>query len=171
VSSDPAPVGQSQALALRSTEQQPKLWEDVKLQKLWLATQRREWKSLAIMPASKSVETLPIAETLAQIAWCYRGQPSCVFDFRDLSLRLAEYQIREANAQADAGARVLIALRSASENPTALLVAREMDAVVLCIALGETEFKAAESTIAEIGRSRVLGTILVHGKASKKAPR
>jgi hypothetical protein len=167
VSSDPSFVAPSQALALRP--EQPKPWEDVKLQKLWLATERRQWRSLAIMAASKSVETLGIAETLAQIAWCYRGQPSCVFDLRDLSLRLADYQIQEANAQADAGARVLIALRSAAENPTALLVAREMDAVVLCIALGETELRAAERTIEEIGRSRVLGTILVRGSTAKTA--
>lgn len=165
MSSDPAP-GPSQALALPL--EQPKLWEDLKLQKLWLATQRREWRSLAILPTSKSVETLAIAETFAQIAWCYRGQPSCVFDLRDLSLRLAEYQIREAHVQADSGARVLIALRSPAENPTALLVAREMDAVVLCIALGQTLLKTAETAINEVGRSRVLGTILVRGKAGRK---
>jgi hypothetical protein len=170
VSSEPSPgPGPSQALAFPL--EQPKVWEDVKLQKLWLATQKREWRSLAILPTSKSIETLPIAETLAQIAWCYRGQPSCVFDLRDLSLRLAEYQIREANAQADSGARVLIALRSPSENPTALLVAREMDAVVLCIALGETELKTAESAIAEVGRPRVLGSILVRGKGTGKGPK
>ena len=165
MSSDPAPVPevvQSDALALRP--EAPKVWEDVRLQRLWLATQRREWQSLAILPASKSVETLPIAETLAQIAWCYRGQPACVFDLRDLSLRLAEYQIREIRSQAEAGARVLVALRSLAENPTALLVAKETDAVVLCIALGETEIKAAERVIADIGRSRVLGTILVRAR-------
>jgi hypothetical protein len=167
VSSDPGVpvVATSQALALRP--EQPKLWEDVRLQKLWLATQRRQWQSLAILAGSKSVETLPIAEMLAQIAWCYRGQPACVFDLRDLSLRLAEYQTREIHAQADAGARVLVALRSLAENPTALLVAKEADAVILCIALGETEIKSAESTIAEVGRSRVLGTILVRGRGER----
>jgi hypothetical protein len=171
VSSDPAVpavpvVAPSQALAL--PPEQPKYWEDVRLQKLWLATQRRDWRSLAVMAASKNVETLPIAEMLAQIAWCYRGQPSCVFDLRDLSLRLAEYQVREAQAQVEAGARVLVALRSIAENPTALLIAREMDAVVLCIQLGKTELKAAAQAIAEIGRDRVLGTILVRGASNKK---
>ncbi len=165
MSSDPAipVVAPSQALALPA--EQPKYWEDVRLQKLWLATQRRDWRSLAVVAASEAVETLPIAEMLAQIAWCYRGQPSCVFDLRDLSLRLAEYQVREAHAQVEAGTRVLVALRSMAENPTACVVAREMDAAVLCIRLGETRFKAAEQAIDEIGRDRVLGSILVRGTA------
>lgn len=169
--SDPAPpppaIGPSQALALPS--EQPRYWEDVKLQKLWLATQRRTWRSLAVMAASKSVDTLPIAEMLAQIAWCYRGQPSCVFDLRDVSLRLAEYQVREAHAQVESGTRVLVALRSIGENPTAALIAREVDAVVLCVQLGKTELKAAENAIDEIGRDRVIGSIVVrNGKPAKK---
>jgi hypothetical protein len=147
--------------------EQPRYWEDVRLQKLWLATQRRAWQSMAVVAASSSVQTLPIAEMLAQIAWCYRGQPSCVFDLRDVSLRLAEYQVREAQAQADSGVRVLVALRSVAENPTTLLIAREMDAVVLCIELGTTEFKAAEHALSEIGRERVLGTILVRPSSKK----
>jgi hypothetical protein len=143
-------------------------WDDAKLQKLWLATQRREWRSLAVLAASKGVDTLPIAETLAHIAWAYRGQPSCVFDLRDLSLRLADYQMREVVAQADAGARVLISLRSTAENPTAIPLARHADAVVLCIALGETRLKLAEDAIAEVGRDRILGSILVRPKDPKR---
>ena len=167
MSVDPLTQVPPDALALRPNDK-PNAWDDVRMQKLWLATQRREWQSVAIVPASQSVETLPIAETLAQIAWCYNGQPSCVFDLRDLSLRLAEYQIREAHAQAQSGARVLVALRSLAENPTALLVARQTDAVILCIAMGETELKVADKAIAEIGRDRVLGTILVRATHKKQ---
>ena len=71
----------------------PNVWEDARLQTLWLATQRREWRSLAVIGADAGVETLRISEMLAQIAWAYRGQPSAVFDFRDLGLRLADYQM------------------------------------------------------------------------------
>jgi hypothetical protein len=145
----------------------PPVWEDVRLQKLWLATQRREWRSLAVLAASKGVETLPIAELLAHVAWAYRGQPSCVFDLRDLGLRLADYQMREVQAQVEAGASVLIALRSTSENPTAVPIARQADAVVLCIGMGETRFKSAERTIAEVGRDRVLGSIIVRAPAPR----
>jgi hypothetical protein len=159
VSYDAVPeVAQSQALTFRRP--QPRPWEDVRLQRLWMATQRRDWQSLAIMAASQSVRTLPIAEVLAQIAWCYRGQPVCVFDLRDLSLRLAEYQVREMQLAVQSGARAVVALRSLAENPVGLLVAREADAVVLCIALGDSETKTLERTIEDIGRDRVLGAIL-----------
>jgi hypothetical protein len=151
------------ALAARSPMQH--VWDDVPLQKLWLATQRREWRSLAVLAASSGVDTLPIAELLAQAAWAYRGQPSCVFDLRDLGLRLAGHQMHEVRAQMDAGASALIALRSTSENPTAVPVARQADAIILAIGIGKTRFKSAERTIAEVGRERVIGSIVVrpHG--------
>jgi hypothetical protein len=143
-------------------------WEDARLQKLWLATQRREWRSLAVAGAGEGVETLKVSEMLAQIAWAYRGQPSCVFDLRDLSLRLADYQMREVQTQVEAGVRALLALRSTSENPTAIPLARLADAVVLCIDLAKTRFDAAERTMAEIGRDRVIGAILVRGHERRK---
>ena len=155
------------ALAPRS-QSRPHVWDDVPLQKLWLATQRREWRSLAVLAASSGVDTLPIAELLAHAAWAYRGQPSCVFDLRDLGLRLAAYQMREVKAQIEAGASVLIALRSTSENPTAVAVARQADAVVLCIGMGETRFRSAERTIADVGRNHVLGSIVVRRHARTK---
>jgi hypothetical protein len=139
----------------------PNVLDDVRLQRLWLAAQRKEWRSLAVLGASKSVETLPIAEMLAQLAWRYHGQPSAVCDLRDLSMRLIDYQIREVHAQVDAGTRVLLALRSIFENPTATPVARRADAVIVCVGLGKTAFKEAEQTIAAVGRERVLGSILV----------
>jgi hypothetical protein len=165
VSSD-APA-RSTSLALHS-QGTPQVWEDVRLQKLWLAMQRREWRSLAVLAASSGVETLQIAELLARVAWAYRGQPSCVFDLRDLGLRLADYQMREVRAQVEAGASVIVALRSTSENPTAVPVARQADAVVLCIGMGQTRLKSAERTIAEVGRDRVLGSIIVRAPARQK---
>jgi hypothetical protein len=146
----------------------PNVWEDARLQTLWLATQRREWRSLAVIAADAGVETLKISEMLAQIAWAYRGQPSCVFDFRDLSLRLADYQMREVREQVEVGVRAILALRSTSENPTAIPLARLADAVVICIDLATTRFEAAERTIAEIGRGRMIGAILVRGGEGRR---
>ena len=39
---------------------------------------------LSVLGASDGVDTIQIAEILAQLAWRYRGQPSSVCDFRDL---------------------------------------------------------------------------------------
>jgi len=147
-------------------------WDGMRWQKLWLATQRRDWQSLAVLAGGDGVETMEIAELLARVAWAYRGRPSCVFDLRDLSLRLADYQLREVEAQVAAGNRVFIALRAASENPTAIPIARKADAVVLCVRLGQTQFKSVERTIAEVGRDRILGSIVVRDpKAPVRGPK
>ena len=155
MSSDPAPA--STALALRG----PETKDDIQLQRLWLAARRRDWRSLSVIAVSRSADTLHVAELLANLAWSYRGQPSCVMDLRDLSLRLVDYHQREVRSLADRGNAVVVALRSIHENPTAAAVARSTDATILCVDLGRAELKAAEQTIAEVGRERVLGAIIV----------
>jgi hypothetical protein len=160
------------ALLAQAPPDTPSAWDDVRLQRLWLATARRDWRSLAVVGTDASTDTLPLAGLLAQLVWRYRGQPSMVCDLRDLTMRLVDYQVREMHTQADPGARVLIALRSIFENPTALLVAREADAVLLCIGLGTTAFRQAEQTIKEIGRDRIVGSVILgaNGK-SRRSPR
>lgn len=148
----------------------PSAWDDVRLQRLWLSAERRGWRSLAILSASPSTDTLPIAALFAQLSWRYRGQPSVVCDLRDLSMRLIDYHIREVREQAETGARVVIALRSIFENPTSAPVAREADAVVVCLSLGTTTFRAAERTIKEVGRERILGSILLGANRQNGAP-
>jgi hypothetical protein len=137
------------------------LTDDPKTQQLWIALQRRPWRSLAVVSASKGVGTLKVANDLAKIAWWYSGQPTCVFDMRDLSLRLLEHQLREMGAQLKGGERVFIALRSSAENPTAVPLARAADAAVLCVQLGTTDFRSAERTLDAVGRTKFIGTILV----------
>ena len=119
----------STALVRRAPEV-PALGDDVRLQLLWLGLQQRSWRSLAVIAASEGIETLTVADTLAKIAWAYTGQPTCVFDMRDLNLRLLEHQIRDMAAQLQGGERVFVALRSISENPTAVPLAMAADAVV-----------------------------------------
>lgn len=162
VKADRAP---STALATRSPAP-ANIWDDIRLQKLWLGVERREWRSLAVIGADQGVETVQLAELLAQLAWRYRGQPSSVCDLRDLSMRLVDYQVREMHAQIDGGTRLVISLRSIFENPTASLIAQQADAVVICLSLGATTFKAAEETIAAVGRDHVMGSIVMRPKAT-----
>jgi hypothetical protein len=154
------PGGPSTALATRPTGVAA-AFDDVKMQKLWLAMQRHNWRSLAVIAGSKGLSTLELASTLAKIAWWYRGQPACVVDFRDLSLRLVEYQLREVAAQMNQGQKVIVALRSIVENPATILVANAVDAAVLCVRLGETQISAAEQTVNEIGREKFIGSIVL----------
>jgi hypothetical protein len=167
VKADSAPP--STALILRRLEA-ANPWDDVRLQRLWLGIERREWRSLAVLGASSSVETIHLAELIAQLAWRYRGQPSGVCDLRDLSMRLIDYQVQEMRDQVDGGMRLVVSLRSIFENPTATPIARQTDAVLICVALGETDFKAAEETINAVGRERVIGSIILRPRPGKPAP-
>jgi hypothetical protein len=143
-------------------------WDDLRLQKLWIGAERNGWRLLAVMGASEHVNTLVVAELFAQLAWRYRGEPSLVRDLRDLSMRLVDYQVNEMKDLIAAGNRLVIALRSISENPTSALMARQADGVALCIALGETDFRRAEQTIAAVGRERVVGAVVFRRSAKKK---
>ena len=156
--------------ALAQLAPDPNLGDDVRLQKLWLATQRRDWRSLAVLATSPSIDTMELAELLAKLAWWYRGQPSCIFDFRDLTMRLVEYHQRDVRAQVETGVCVFIALRSTVENPSAIPMARSADAVVLGVELGKSDMRLAERTIAEVGRDRVLGAIVVRPHGAKRPP-
>jgi hypothetical protein len=146
-------------------------WDDVRLQKLWLGLEERgEWRSLSVLSASEFIDTIRIAELLVQLAWRYRGQPAGLCDLRDMSMRLVDYQVQEMRAQIDEGRRLVVALRSIFENPTATLVAKQTDAILLCIALGETHLKAAEQTIAAVGRDRVLGSLVLRPRSVARHP-
>jgi hypothetical protein len=165
VKSDPGP---STALATVAPRDVVSVWDDVRLQKLWLGVDTRDWRSLAVLGGSRALETLEVAGLIAQLAWRYRGQPSSVFDLRDLSMRLLDYEMQEMRAQIDGGMRLVVPLRSIFENPTAGPIAKQTDAVLLCLALGETNFKSAEETLAAIGRERVIGTIVLRPRSKQK---
>jgi len=151
----------SSTLAVRA-DAPSNLADDLQYQRLWIATQQRPWRSLALLAGSAGVATLEIAELLAKIA--------SVFDLRDLSVRLVEHQLRELEQQLAAGDRVFVALRSTLENPSAVRVARSCDAVALLVALGSTDVKSAESTIDAVGRERFLGSILLPSAAGAPRP-
>ena len=139
----------------------PDALDDLAMQKLWLATQRRPWRSLAIIAGSKGLSTIEVANLFAKIAWWYRGTPTCVVDLRDTGLRLVEHQLREVASQMQDGQRVIVALRSIFENPTTIEVASVTDAAILCVHLGETKMAAAERTVAEIGRDKFIGSVIL----------
>jgi hypothetical protein len=161
-------VPQTSAALVRRAPDVPAFGDDVRLQLLWLAMQQRVWRSLAVMAASEGIDTLTTADTLAKIAWAYTGQPTCVLDMRDLSLRLLEHQIRDMAAQLQGGERVFVALRSMNENPTAVPLAMAADAVVLCVELGRTDIKGARRTLTTIGREKFLGTLIVPPGGAKE---
>jgi hypothetical protein len=146
--------------------------EDARLQKLWIAADRRKWRSLAIVPATRDLPSLDVANALAEIAWLYSGEPTVVVDLRDTGLRMVDYGLKQVEGHTKGGERVLVALSAVGQNPASIPLAAAADLVVLLVRLGETSFAAAERTIEEIGRVKFLGTLLVaKSKGGKAAPK
>ncbi len=155
------PGGAAQDALVHSASGAPYALDEIGLQNLWLALQRRRWRTLALVGIGSSVDTPYVGDLLARLSWRYSGQPSQVFDLRDVGMRLVEYQLRDVAARAEAGARVFMTIRSTSENPTSIGLGRFADAVVLVVGLGDSDLTIAERTIAEIGKDRVLGAVVL----------
>ena len=134
---------------------------DVEWQKLWLATQRRVWRSLAIIPAGKEVQTLRVAEALAVLAWHHLGKTIKVFDATRLALSDLESRLSDMSSRVARGESVIVAFGPILESPASLTLARATDAALLCIILGESQIKAAEASVSEIGEARFIGSVIV----------
>lgn len=130
-------------------------------QRLWLATQRRTWHTLAVIPAGGGVATPRIARALAAVGSCHLGARIKLVDAT--TIRLAELGacLRGLADPKERPARVILALGSVLENPPGLAVAQAADAAVLCVMLGESTLAEAERTIEEVGRARFVGSLIL----------
>jgi hypothetical protein len=135
--------------------------EDSAWQKIWLAAQRTNWRSLAIVSGGDGRSTVGVAQMLVHVGWQHRGLPMGLADLRNVPLSHIEAAISQVNAHVENGDRVIIALGSIFENPTTAALAQAADRALLCITLGVTSIASAEQTIAEIGRDRFLGTVIL----------
>jgi hypothetical protein len=142
--------------------------DDVEWQKLWLAMQRRSWRSLAVIPAGKEVQTLRVAEALAVLAWHHLGKTIKVFDATQLSLSELESRLSDMSARVGRGESVIVAFGPIVDSPTSLTLARATDAALMCIVLGESRIKSAQAAIAEIGEARFLGSVILDHEGKLK---
>jgi hypothetical protein len=124
----------------------------------WLAIEAMTWRSLALIPTYEG-SSLDAVHGLAAVAWEQRGPSVIVADIRTISLSALASVREEIRKRTAKGERLLIASRSLGEDPIAATIAREADAVVLCIAMGKTKRKSVAEIIEEIGKDRILGTI------------
>jgi hypothetical protein len=125
-------------------------------EKIWLATQRRPWRSLAVIPVGPGAFTPRVASALAEVGSRHLGLPVRVTDATGLTLSRLEAFLVELRAR-----RGIVALGPVLESPASLALARAADAVVLCLVLGESSVSSAQQTIEEVGRDRFLGSVLL----------
>ena len=130
-------------------------------QRLWLATQRRPWASLAVIPAGRGGASPPLARALVSVGSCHLGSRIRLLDATTIRLSDLGACLRGLADPRPRPARVILALGSVLENPPGLAVAQAADAAILCIALGESTLSEAERTIEEVGRARFVGSLIL----------
>ena len=154
------------------------------LQELWFATRRRDWRTLAVVPASPGSSALQIAQALGEVGGFIRMSPVHVVNAEGLDLSKIAALVMEitgtstssvwtmnapgGNAPSgwDPSARAearIVALEPVVVNPLVLPLALAADAVLLTVELGKTELAAAKHTVDLIGRERIIGSVVIHG--------
>ncbi len=160
----PAPDGPGGPIAVTPPDKLTPPWKAVEWQRLWLATQRRDWRTLALVPGSKHGPAdlvKDVAHVLARTGMIHRGAPVRVTDGTSLALHDLIDFMEQVQRCVQYGDRVIITLDAIAQNPASTPVASASDAVVLCVALGATNTSAAQKTIDEIGRNRFIGSIVI----------
>lgn len=134
---------------------------DVAWQRIWLALERTEWCSLALVPAAEGFDLYRSARALAVVGGHHLRRPVDAFDATVLELGGLANGLRDLALRGAHGRRSIVALPSVLTNPIALAIARSADATLVCLRLGDRIDDAAQ-TISEIGPSTVVGTVLIH---------
>ena len=129
-------------------------------EKLWLATQRRPWRTLALVPAGCSVPpdfTLTIAASLVRTGMVHLGVPIRIADGTRVSLAQLMEFMSEVGAVINSGDMVMIALGPVKENPTTVSLAQAADHALLCVPLNRVSIAETKHTLQEIGREHFVG--------------
>lgn len=127
-------------------------------ERLWLAIQRSSWMSIALVPIGEGLDTPALAAALADVGQKHLGAKVLVHDATKVSLSTLRDAVAELIDRED---RCIVALSPLARSPAGVELARAADAVVLCIALGQSAIAEAEKSAFDVGNERVLGAVIV----------
>lgn len=163
-------VTKSSALARSSSQLEP--WRRPDWQSLWLASQARPWRSLALVPAGPGATPemlVKVAVTLARTGMVHLGTPIHVADATRVTLaQLADFT-EELGTYAQQNAMVVIALPALSENVTSFSLAQSADATVLLVLLQHMMIAEARKTVERLGAQRFMGSVVLRPDDLAKA--
>jgi hypothetical protein len=137
-------------------------WDRTDWQRMWLRTQSRDWRTLALVPGDDQTSTFDVANLIARLALDH-GESIHVADMRELRLKYVDAFLEGTRWDASQGDRIIFATRAASANLTTVAVARAADCAILCVSLGSTSLDSVRETIEQIGRKHFLGSLVVRG--------
>lgn len=130
-------------------------------ERAWQRTQSKPWRTLAVLPADaeSSDAALELAKRLVELG-AEHGEDLDLANFRQIRLKRVASLLDVAEFIVSGGVRLVFATTSIEESPSAAMVARAADCVILCASLGGTRLRAVEDAVEQIGKERFLGSIL-----------
>jgi hypothetical protein len=139
----------------------PDASDDRDLQRIWLATQTLEWRTLALIPAAAGASVVPLAMAISSLGLQIRSESIGVADLRHMSLVHLSSNTNVIRWHVNRGERVIFALSSPRDNVSTIPFARLADCAILCVELGTTGIGEAQRIVSEVGCDRFLGTVVV----------
>lgn len=136
-------------------------WDRPDCQRIWLGTQLKDWRTLAIVPADEQLSTYEVASLIMALG-LHNGEPIGVADLRDVGLNRVRASMEVVEVHVGRGERVVLATSAITTNLATIALARAADAAVLCVSFGSTSLALARETIDQIGKEHFLGSVLLH---------
>jgi len=129
------------------------------LQRLWFATLKRDWSSLAVLPAHAGGSAAQVAKSLAQIAAIHKDSPIKLISAEGADLQGASRLIIDMTTHVASGGLAIVLLDSVISNPAGIPVALAADAALLCVQLGDSDLESSKRTLDLVGASRFVGAV------------
>lgn len=131
------------------------------VQRLWFATLKKEWGSLAVLPAHPAGSAAVVGKALAQVASLHKDSPIKLITAEGTDLAGASRLIIDMTSHVGQGGLAIVVLDSVISNPAGIPVALAADAALLCVHLGDADVDSGRRTIELIGESRFVGAVTV----------
>jgi hypothetical protein len=144
-------------------------------QELWFAATRREWITLAVVPAAAKASALPVACALVDAGSFFRGRPVELVRATGSDVSTSVGMDWAAGADHRPSPSVpgeppsemferVIVLDSVLSNPIGVSIAQSADAVLVVAEKGETDLSDVQWTVQAIGREHFIGCVLVSSR-------
>jgi hypothetical protein len=147
----------------------PDSYDHADLQRIWLSTQRHAWRTLALVPVDEGVSAYEAASLITTLG-VHHGESIHLADLRGLRLNRVPAFLQVCALMVSRGQRVVFATRSINDNLATIPLARAAEAVILCVAIGSTRIGLVEDAIAQIGKERFIGSMLIRRSEASVPP-
>jgi len=137
------------------------------LRLMWVSLMRGTWNSIAIVPVFPGHSCRPVAAALSDLTRFHDVAPFLVLDAEGAEAGEGERLAQELRVSVQKGLRVVVVVESVLQSLAAIRLALAVDAVLLVVRLGQSDFASTQSTVEIVGRDRVLGCVTIGSRPSQ----